>query len=172
MIITRHFHNTTVIQILRIGGRPRNDVQLRLVTPSLRLSQDRRLASINLGSSGASPVTTSNNFFAYRPRFQDRQNSNLAAFFINLEAVFPCLAPLTNYYPICRVYTDEDDGFRNGRDLIDTGDIGNDLRVFSTTEAILTYGVAVQGCDTLHRGCWSDWTSIAVVCLLPRGPCS
>lgn len=159
-----------VIQILRIGGRPRNDVQLRLVTPSLRLSQDRILTSINLGD-GSNPAT-GGGIFAYRPRFQDRQNSGLAAFFINLEAVFPCLAPLTDYYPICRVYTDEDDGFRRGRDLIDAADIGNDLRVFSTTESILTYGVAIQNCPILNVDCWSHWTSLSVVCLLPRGACS
>ena len=161
----------TVIQILRIGGRPRNDIQLRLVTPSLRLGQDRILARFNLGN-GNNPVTSGNGIFAYRPRFQDRQNSGLAAYFINLEAVFPCLVPLTEYYPICRVYTDEDDGFRRGRDLIDAADIGNDLRIFSSTQNILTYGVAIQNCPVLNVDCWSHWTSLAVVCMLPRGACS
>ena len=160
-----------VIQILRIGGSVRSNVQLRLVSPSLRLSQDRTLATINLINNGNNPVT-SGGIFAYRPQFQDRQNSNLAAWFINLEAVFPCLAPLTDYYPICRVYTDEDDGFRRGRDLIDAADTGNDLRVFSTTENILTYGVAIQGCPVLNADCWASFTSLSVVCLLPRGPCS
>jgi hypothetical protein len=160
-----------VIQILRIGGSVRSNVQLRLVTPSLRLSQDRVLTRINLGN-GNNPVTAAN-MFAYRPRFQDRQNSGLAAWFINLEAVFPCLVPLTDYYPICRVYTDEDDGFRRGRDLIDAADIGNDLRVFTpTSENILTYGVAIQGCPVLNTDCWSHYTSLSVVCLLPRGACS
>ena len=160
-----------VIQIMRIGGSVRSNVQLRLTSSSLRLSQDRTLATINLGS-GASPVTSTNGIFAYRPRFQDRQNSGLAAFFINLEAVFPCLVPLTDYYPICRVYTDEDDGFRRGRDIIDAADIGNDLQIFSTTESILTYGVAIQNCPILNTDCWSHFTSLAVVCLLPRGACS
>ena len=160
-----------VIQILRIGGSLRSNVQLRQVSRSLRLSQDRVLATINLGN-GNSPVTSGNGIFAYRPRYQDRQNSGLAAYFINLEAVFPCLAPLTEYYPICRVYTDEDDGFRRGRDLIDAADIGNDLRIFSTTDNILTYGVAIQNCPVLNTDCWSHYTSLAVVCMLPRGPCS
>lgn len=137
----------------------------------MRLSRDRFLASFNLGN-GAAARTSGNNRFAYRPRFQDRQNSNLAGIFINLEAVFPCLAPLTNYYPICRSYTDEDDGFRGGRALIDTADIGNDLRVFSTTNSILTYGFAIQGCATLTTGCWAHYTSVSVVCMLPRGACA
>lgn len=171
MSISSIYWSHAVIQIFRIGGSVRSNVQLRLVTPSLRLSQDLVLASINLGT-GANPVTSGNGIFAYRPRFQDRQNSGLAAFFVNLEAVFPCLAPLTDYYPICRVYTDEDDGFRRGRDLIDTADTGNDIRVFSTTDTILTYGVAIQNCPILNTDCWSHYTSLSVVCLLPRGPCS
>lgn len=156
---------------MRVGGLPRSNIQLREVTSTLRLSRDRFRASFNLGN-GNSARTSGNNLFAYRPRFQDRQNSQLAGFFINLEGVFPCLAPLTQYYPICRVYTDEDDGFRGGRDIIDTGDIGNDLRVFSQTDNILTYGFAIQNCPTLTTSCWSDWTSVSVVCLLPRGACS
>lgn len=157
--------------ILRIGGSIRSNIQLRMATSSLILQQDITLDRINLGTGGAS-VTGANNLLAYRPRFQDRQNSGLAAFFINLEGAIPCLAPLTDYFPICRVYTDEDDGFRGGRDVIDTADIGNDIRVFSNTNEILTYGVAIQNCPTLTTACWSAYTSLAVVCLVPRGPCS
>ena len=137
----------------------------------MRLSRDRFVASFNLGD-GSAARTSGNNLFAYRPRFQDRQNSGLAGIFINLEGVFPCLAPLTDYYPICRVYTDEDDGFRGGRDLIDLGDIGNDVRVFSQTQDILTYGVAIQNCPTLSTACWTNYVSLSVSCLLPRGACS
>ena len=156
---------------MRVGGRPRSDIQLREVTSTLGLSQDRILARFNLGN-GNGALTSANNLFAYRPRYQDRQNSGLAGFFINLDGVFPCLVPLTEYYPICRVYTDEDDGFRGGRDIIDTADTGDDLRVFSTTINIKTYGFAIQNCPTMTTACWAHWTSVSVVCLLPRGACS
>lgn len=161
----------TVIKILRVGGSVRSNIQLREVTESLRLGRDRVLASFNLGD-GSGARTSGNNLFAYRPRYQDRQSSGLAGMFINLEGVFPCLAPLTTYYPICRVYTDEDDGFRGGNDIIDLGDTGDDVRVFSTTNEILTYGFAIQNCPTFTTGCWAHYTSIAVACLLPRAACS
>ena len=139
-----------VLKVLRIGGSLRSNTQLRLLTGTLQLPQDRILATINLGN-GGSGVTSGNNLFAYRPQFQDRQNSGLAGLFINLEGVFPCLAPLTNYSPICRVYTDEDDGFRGGRDVIDTADIGNDIQVFSTTETCLLYTSPSPRDATLSR---------------------
>ena len=162
---------STVIKILRVGGSLRSNIQLREVSQSLRLGQDRALATINLGT-GANSVTSGNGLLAYRPQYQDRQNSGLAAFFINLEGAIPCLASLSNYYPICRIYTDEDDGFRGGNAIIDAGDDGNDIRVFSTTESIKTYGFAIQNCPTLTAACWAHYTSVSVVCLVPRGPCS
>ena len=100
-------------------------------------------------------MTSSNNLLAYRPRFADTHNSNLApGVFINMEGVFPCLQSLSNYVPICQVFSDEEDGFRGGRALIGAGDGGNHFRVFSTTSDILTYGVAVQDCPEFNATCF------------------
>ena len=94
-----------------------------------------------IGVTLSSDITMPNNLLAYRPRIDDHHDSNLAGIFINLEGVFPCLESLSNYYPICRVFTEEEDGFRNGRALIDAGDIGNNFHIFSSNSNILTYGI-------------------------------
>ena len=135
-----------VLQLLHIWM---NDMrQLRLLAQNhttLQISEATELAIVSL-SNPSQAVTSSNNLLAYRPRFADTHTSNLAGIFINMEGVFPCLQSLSNYNPICQVFTGEEDGFRGGRALIDAGDISNNLRVFSSTSQISTYGFAIQEC--------------------------
>ena len=132
------------------------------------------ISSINIGT-GADNVMSSDNIMAYRPRFNDGMNSNLAALFLNLEAIFPCLAQISQqngYYPICRTFTDEEDGFRGGRSILDTGDIGNGrFRIFSSTQDIATYALAIQNCPTWTTNCFPDIHSFSIVCYLPRSRC-
>ena len=108
--------------------------------------------------------------FHIRPR--PKHQRNLAGVFINLEGVFPCLAPLTTYYPICRVFTEEEDGFRDGKALIDSGDLGNNFRVFSSFRDILMYGIAIQQCPEFNTTCLPEYHSFTVACYLPRSACS
>lgn len=130
-----------------------------------------RLATVSL-SNPSQPVTSSNNLLAYRPRFADFHGSNLAAVFINMEGVYPCLQTLTgNYLPLCQVLSEEDDGFRRGKALIGAGDSGNHFRVFSTS-SVLTYGVAIQDCPEFSTTCLPVLSSFTVACILPRTPCS
>ena len=138
---------------------------------TLLSSDSSQLAQISLSDSSLA-ATSSNNLLAYRPSYNDYHSSNLAGIFINLEGVFPCLAPLTNYNPICRVFTEEEDGFRNGKALIDTADIGNDFRIFSASSNILTYGLAIQGCPVFNTTCFPNYHSFSIVCYLPRASCS
>ena len=138
---------------------------------TLLSSDSSQLARISISDSSQA-ATLSNNLLAYRPRYNDHHSSNLAGLFINLEGVFPCLAPLTNYYPICRVFTEEEDGFRNGKVLIDTADIGNNFRIFSSSSNIRTYGLAIQDCPEFNTICFSNYLSFSVVCYLPRASCS
>ena len=138
---------------------------------TLLVSDSMQLAQVTILDSSQGQ-TSSNNLLAYRPRYNDYHNTNLAGVFINLEGVFPCLAPLTNYYPICRVFTEEEDGFRDGRALIDSGDIGNHLQVFSSSTNILTYGIAIQQCPEFNTTCFPEHHSFTVVCYLPRSACS
>ena len=129
-----------------------------------------QLAQVTISDS-SQPQTSSNNLLAYRPRYNDYHSTNLAGVFINLEGVFPCLAPPTNYNPICHVFTDEEDGFRGGRALIDAGDSGGDFRVFSSSSNILTYGIAIQECVEFNTTCFPGYHSFSVVCYLPRSVC-
>ena len=134
-------------------------------------ADSRQLAQVTISDSSEAQTST-NNLLAYRPRYNDNLNTNLAGVFINLEGVFPCLVPLTTYYPICHVFTEEGDGFRNGRAMIDAGDLGNDLRIFSSSSNILTYGVAIQQCPEFNTTCFPTHFSFSVACYLPRSACS
>ena len=148
--------------------------QLRLYATNhstLRATDSTQLAQITISNS-SQDQTSSNNLLAYRPRYNDGHNSNLAGVFINLEGVFPCLAPLNTYYPICRVFTEEEDGFRKGRALIDAADLGNNFRVFSSSGNILTYGIAIQQCPEFNTTCFPHYHGFTVACYLPRSACS
>ena len=162
----------TVVRMLRIIMNTNQRLQLHAANHSTLLASDStQLAQITLTST-AQAVTSTNNLLGYRPRFNDHHNSNLAGIFINLEGVFPCLAPLTNYYPICTVFSEEEDGFRGGKALIDAGDIGNNFRIFSSTTNIKTYGIAIQDCQELTTTCFPEYHSLSVACYLPRAACS
>ena len=128
-----------------------------------------QLAQITISDSSQSYTS---NLLAYRPRFGDLHSSGLGAIFVNLEGVFPCLTPLDNYYPICSTFSEEEDGFRNGRALLGAGDIGNNFQIFSTTVNVLTYGIAIQQCPELTTACFPAYHSFNIVCYLPRGACS
>jgi hypothetical protein len=91
---------------------------------TLQDSDSTELAAVSL-TNPSQAMTSSNNLLAYRPRFADYHNSNLAGVFINMEGVFPCLQSLSSYGPICQVVSHEEDGFRSGKALIGAADIGN-----------------------------------------------
>lgn len=162
-----------VVRLLRLDMTTTRQLRLfRTNLTTLLPINATELATITI-SNGLQASTSSNNLLAYRPRFNDHHNSNLAGIFINLEGVFPCLQPLgDSYYPICDVSSEEEDGFRNGRALIDAGDIGNNFRVFSSSENITTYGTAIQECPQLTTSCFPVYYSLSVACYLPRGVCS
>ena len=122
-------------------------------------------ASISL-SNPSQPATSSNKLLAYRPRY-----SGLGVLFFNIEAIFPCINNSSSYFPMCGRLTLEEDGFFNGRSFIEAGDGGNHFRIFSTTENIKTYGIAVEGCPELNTTCWPGYAGISVFCLLPRDLC-
>ena len=117
-------------------------------------------------------ATSLNNLLAYRVRYNDDHYSSLAAIFINLDGVFPCLAPLSDYRPICKIYSNEEDGFRGGKAIIGAGDSGNSFRIFSTWADIKTYGIAIQNCPEITPSCIPSWHKISLACYLPRAACS
>ena len=120
----------------------------------------------------AQPSISSDNTLAYRPNFADFHQSGLAGVFLNLENIFPCISD--DKCPICHIFTYEEDGFNSGRAIIEAGDIGNNFRVFSSTQNIKTYGFAFQGCVQLNglHGCMPRFFQTAITCQLPRESCS
>ena len=161
-----------MVKLLRVLKDGNN--QLKLLASNhttLQTGDSTQLAAITIADSSRA-VTSSNNLFAYRPRFSDDHRSNLAGAFINLEGVFPCLQSLSSYYPICQVFSEEEDGFRNGKVVIGSGDSGNTFRVFSSTSSILTFGIAIQGCPEFTSSCFPANHGFSVACYLPRAACS
>ena len=112
----------------------------------------------------ATSSTSSNNLLAYRPNYNDFHSSGLAAFFVNIEQVFPC-----NPGAICSLFTHEEDGFRNGRAVINAADGGNNFPVFG--RSITTFGFAFSGCSQMTTSCFPISTEYTIVCLLPRNRC-
>ena len=164
---------TAVVRFLTL--RIVEDRQLKLYRvnhSTIDYSNETLLATVSV-TDGSQAATSSNNLLAYRPSYSDNHNSNLAGIFINLEGVFPCIVPLTNYVPIiCHLSSSEEDGFRGGKALIGSGDKGNNFRIFSSTPDTFTYGIAVQECPQLSEACFRSYQGISVVCYLPRAACS
>ena len=151
-----------VVRMLRmITDNRRNLFLQRVNTTSLIVGQADTLATISL-TDATIPITASP--LAYRPMFSGNHRSMLGTLFINIEEVFPCVAG-TDYNAICRTFSDEDDGFRGGRAVLDSGDDGNTFRVFGGT--IETYGVTFQNCPILDLTCLPHYHSFTIACYLP-----
>ena len=57
---------------------------------------------------------------------------------------------------MCKVLQHEGDGFNKGWQIIEAADLGNDLKVFSSTEYISTFGFAIAGCPEMNKSCLPD----------------
>ena len=89
---------------------------------------------------------------------------------MNIENVFPCIAQIDSYVPVCKRFTKEEDGFMKGNTFVELGDIGNNVKIFGNR--IATYGLAIAGCPQLTEDCLPRSVNTEVVCLLPRAQCA
>jgi hypothetical protein len=121
--------------------------------------------SISLSDPSASQTST---LLAYRPKYPDYHDSGLAGLFVNIQEVFTCTGSITNYEPVCSIFTREEDGFRKGNAWIQAADIGNNIVVFGGNSV---WGVAAQNCPEFTNACFSNYLQIEVVCMLPRCEC-
>ena len=112
--------------------------------------------------------TSSDNLIAYRPNYRDRDGSNLATVFVNLEALYPCIGGLANSI-VCQGFTN---GLTGGRSLIQGAEIGNHFRIFSSSSSssVATWAFGLSECTRFNTNCVSD-LELTLVCLLPRGLC-
>ena len=119
--------------------------------------------------------TSADNKLAYRAAYTgDLHQSGLGSIFVNVREVFSCYKESSasgERAPICTIFTLEDDGFRKGKSWLQLGEIGNDVRVFSSSENIPTYGLAVQDCPELNEECLPTKMEIKVVCFLDPAIC-
>ena len=113
--------------------------------------------------------TSTNNLLAYRPNYSDSQTSRLGVIFVNIEEVFPCVAGTPEYYPVCKTFTNDEDGLRNGRAIVDAADCGNNILIFGSNSAVFAF--AITGCSTMNTGCFPIYADYSIVCLLPRSRC-
>ena len=114
--------------------------------------------------------TSSDNMIAYRPNYRDRDGSNLATLFVNLEALYPCISGLGNSL-VCQAFTD---GLTGGRSLIQGAEIGSHFHIFSSPSnlPIATWAFGLSECIRLNTNCISNLgMELTLVCLLPRGLC-
>ena len=114
-------------------------------------------------------IDVSSTYLAYRPNYNDVHGSGLAGMFINMAAIFPCIADRA---PVCRMFTFEEDEFNDGRAFIEAGDGGNNFQIFSTSTNTPTYGFAIKGCTQMDPTCLRSYYDLVITCLLPREQCS
>ena len=140
----------------------------------LRLFSTNSTSEISIQDPAKSAIS-SDNLLAYYPEFADRHNSGLAGIFVNVEGIFPCMAKLhedkTLRGPSCKLFTSEEDGFNDGKAIIELGDVGNgELQEVFGSEVIL-YGLAISGCPTLTPECLPEYYQNEIMCMLPRSIC-
>ena len=156
-----------VIRTLAVTIDNSRNLILYRLTPQQTL---QTITSVSI-SNPALRSTSSNNLLAYRPNYNDAHagNSNLGIVFLNLNGIFPCVPPETRIP--CGVVALEEDAFSGGQVFIQAMDRGNNFRIFSSTENIYTYGMAVQGCSQLTTSCWPTHVERGITCQLPRQYC-
>ena len=122
------------------------------------------LNTITIGN-GQTPTTST--ILAYRPRYNGYHHTRRGAVFLNLESLFPC-AGKTDLVPVCRRFTQEEDGFLRGKSIIDAADEGNNMKIFGTN--IKTYGFVFQGCSYLNgnNACLPTFFQTVITCYVPR----
>ena len=156
-----------VIRTLSVTIGSRRNLILYRLTPQQTLET---ITSVSV-SNPALSRTSSDNLLAYRPNYNDGHagNSNLGIIFLNLNGIFPCV-PLETRIP-CGVVAMEEDAFNSGQVFIQAIDRGNSFRIFSSSQNLYTYGMAVQGCSQLTTSCWPTHVEKGITCQLPRQYC-
>ena len=150
-------------------------VTIRVTTTNTLTATFAKLNSVTFNQQGSttristspSRNATSGNMLAYRPNYQDTFRSNLGTIFVHVEAVYPCA---TQRHQIsCKLFPNEDDGFRGGRAILEAMD-DSEFRVFSGT----TYAFAIEGCSQISYSCYSSQYILeyTLVCLLSSNVCS
>ena len=146
--------------------------------PATLSTPDELLGSVAITSNPPSPEKDS--VIMYAPSYDgDIDESGLGTVFLNLEAIFPCIAGLgTNKIPRCTKNTFGEDGLNKGRPVIGLADNGKRLDKSSSILFQLNfraYAFAVPTCTTFtpfSDGCLRTKYDFEIVCYLPRSYCA
>ena len=116
---------------------------------------------------GNGQTSKTSSILGYRRRYNDYHSTRFGAVFLNLEKLFPC-AGKNGLIPVCRRFTQEEDGFYKGKSILEAADGGNTMRIFGTR--IKTYGFVFEQCSYLNGryGCLPNYFETVVTCFLPR----
>ena len=136
----------------------------RLNSATFQLSS-AHLDYILIGNGQTAATST---ILAYRPRYNlDKHQTGLGAVFLNLDRLFPCIAN-TDIVPICRRFTQEEDGFFKGKTITEAGD-EHTYMIFDT-RITKTYGFVFESCPYLNgsNGCLPTYFQTVITCFLPR----
>ena len=98
-------------------------VELRYFNGSVFSFDGPLIDTISLSDPAIAVYST---YLAYNANYI--HGSGLAAMFINMAAIFPCIAFDAS---VCRIFTLDEDGFNDGRAIIKTGESGGNLEIFS-----------------------------------------
>ena len=156
-----------VIRTLSVTINNNRNLILYRLTPQQTLET---ITSVSVSNPAVSR-TSSDNLLAYRPNYNDGHagNSNLGIIFLNLNGIFPCVPPGARIP--CGIVALEEDAFNSGQVFIQAVDRGNSFRIFSSSQNLYTYGMAVQGCSQLTTSCWPNHVEKGITCQLPRQYC-
>ena len=136
----------------------------------LRLYTSNSTSQISLTNPHQSH-TSADNLLVYRPNFKECHISGLVGIFINIEGVFPYTTDLDDQRilkgPSCKLFTNEEDGFNDGRAIIELGDDENP----ELGSNVGLYGLAFSGCQILTEKRLPLYFQSEIVCMLPRSIC-
>ena len=156
----------TVIRLSRVTVRTTTSTLTATFAKLNSVTFNKEGSTTTISTSPSSAIT-SGNILAYRPNYRDEFRSDLGTIFIHVEAVYPCA---TDHQQIsCKLFPNEDDGFRGGRAIFEAMD-GPGFGVFSGT----TYAFAIEGCSQIDYSCYSSSFTLefTLVCLVPSSVCS
>ena len=137
---------------------------IQRINPTTFELSSNKLDKLVIGDGKAAKTST---ILAYRPRYNlDQHETGLGAIYLNLDKLFPCIAN-SNIVPICRRFTQDEDGFFYGKTITEAGD-SYDIRIFGN--GIKTYGFVFESCPYLNgaNGCLPNYFQTVITCFLPR----
>ena len=152
--------HTVVIQLLELAQDGHKRLSIKKVNPG-SLKVERVIETISIGHGRASRT---GRYLAYRPRFSGYHRTRFGTLFLNLDKLFPCANRIR---PFCRRFTQEEDGFRRGKEIIEAADRGNNFKMFGRANV---YGMAFKGCCYLngYNGCLPRYFETTIACFLPK----